>query len=145
MFWRGYPCHHIWAHKLKNRHLKPGSCGLIGSFPFYYHFILIDLWLICNISVHRNSCWEYCDFLSFMTDISLFQTSSCMPVLLWLCLLQWIQWDKAKSLSTSPWLPLTFGWELLGAVPMTAPEPACIAWAWLANAKNHFLTLEVAL
>lgn len=47
--------------------------------------------------------------LPFITEISLFQTSSCMPVLLWLCLHQWIQRDKAKGLSTSPWLPLTFG------------------------------------
>lgn len=44
-----------------------------------------------------------------MTEICLFQTSSCMPVFLWLCLLRWIQQDKAKGLSTSPWLPLTFG------------------------------------
>lgn len=94
----------------KNWYLKPGCCGLIGSFPFHYYFLLIDLRLICNASVHQNSCWEYCDCFSPSWQRSLFfQTSSCIPVLIWLCLLQWIQQDKAKGSSTSPWLPLTFG------------------------------------
>lgn len=144
MFQRGYPHNHIWAPTFKKLIPKTRQLWIDWLFsfslPFSSQWFKTYLQHFCTAELLLGILWL---FLSFITEISLFRTSSCRSVLLWLCLLQWIQWDKAKGLSTSPWLPLTFGCQQTPGSSADGCLWACIAWAWLAKAKNHFLTIEV--
>lgn len=110
VFQRSYPCNHIWAPKFKKLIPKTRQLWIDWLFsfslPFSSQWFKTYLQHFCPSELLLGILWL---FLPFITEISLFQTSSWVPVLLRLCLLQWIQWDRAKGLSTSPWLPLTFG------------------------------------